>query len=145
MFPNEKFLGWNEPTPNDGLDIGICVFFNGNTLNGLEGTLDNMDMVGKIGCDIAFPIHVLDKMGILIVKCPILLYENRMHELDPPIGVDVKGVDTVIVWVGIKQAWRDKIVLETGGCEFPDTTVDTGTPIAPTFMVLEDNSYFPTN
>lgn len=68
---------------------------NGKAFNGLEDTLDGMGMVGKIGCDVV-PIDVPVKLGISNVKGPILLCENRMDELNYPIGVDVKGVNTVI-------------------------------------------------
>ena len=61
-----------------------------------------MDMVGKIGCDVVFHIDVPNKLGILNVKGPILLYENRMYEPNPPIGVDVKDVHIVTVSVRIR-------------------------------------------
>ena len=93
MFMNEKLLGWNKPTPNDKLDIGICVFPYENSLNGLEDDLDSMGVVGKNGCDVIFPIDVLDNFGIQNVNIPIILCENKLDELDPPIGLNVKGVD----------------------------------------------------
>lgn len=73
------------------------MFPNGNSLKGLEDAPKKMDMIGKIGSTILFRTCVAYKFGIPNVNGLIPLYENKLDELDTPIGVDDGGVNVVTV------------------------------------------------
>ena len=101
-----------------------------------------MGIDGNISCDSALTNIMGAHEGIPKVMGPIELYENRLEEPIPPIGLlcDV-GLTTIVV-VGIKHVGRERMTLGIIDCATLVVTLKVEVLTIPKGMVPTHVLYF---